>query len=1563
MIRRTILGLLLASTLQSQSRADSFVCAGLNEPQWTQHAIAAKATQSTQTETRNAVLIFATFKGEAPVGGQVPDWADGIFDPNHPGSFTHFYNEMSLGRHQVHGEVIPRWYESDRDREFYLSDSPTEPGRFGEFSREILRKADEDIDFSQFDNEGPDGVPDSGDDDGVADVVFIGMMSAPANFLRGSATGIASLGVFEEDSGGQLMMNDPGAAGTPVAISSAQGTIQAGASYAVLVGSMAHEYGHVLGLPDLYNTKFVRSEEPLGPEHDSAGIGNWGLMGWGADGWNGDDGPNSFSAWSRMMLGWIHVSEPSQALQTVRMRPVGAAAAAVHKVPVTPWRKEYFLLEYRTRRHSYYDRRIPAEGLLIWHIHGPSVDLECADGRWSDAGFPLGHVPDPHGGEDNLDFWAHDAAYSATHGGNRGDATDPFDGVEYVALTPYTNPASFDTDGNRSIEISDIHVDEGQLVAQVDLPVILTFDERVRLVDASGDGIVMAGEPVEVLFDLRNDGGIVARGIKVVVSSQDPLVEIVRREVTVRDLDIGQRASARTADGDWLALRLRDAFAGTHTASLSLEVYVGEELVGVQEVMLTGVSPGLAIREVGIVDSVSDGDGKAQTGEIIHLELLLDVKAPDALAALTFDLRSLHPDAVALGSARGSVEASATTARIRSSDFMIQSGVEAGDMLGFELLVRTGSVSLRRDTVYVEVAEGGDETAPRVARLAIERAGDGLLLSMSMADIQESSEISSVNAVAYAYRDTTEIARIPLHWMESRFEAIWSDIPDGLYLLQSQAEDEFGNEGIGVFQVLNFTPVSRPAPHNTGSWRFVGPPSDHWVSANTGIAFSPSSPGVVYATTQTALWRSIDGGDSWDPMGVMLQRSMEDIFYVSPWSPLPLHGVVVDAVDPSTVYITVHPLRSRDGGLTWESISIPGTGMDVALLAVDPARGSRLYAQRDQRLWISDDAGDSWRDSGLLEQWQAVLVHPLEPHWIYAVVDDGRVFGSADGGMNWIEGGEPPGRWWSIEADPRCPDCLLAIDYESKQLWESPDNARSWQSIGKTNQPARRQGIFQVRAPRYSPFVLYDHNTWSHFARSSDGGETWKQSERRWSESLDYYGHIEDMVIDPHDPEHVMIVMQCCGGYPTGWTLSIPHSRDAFRTWSHPQLEDPAGAPASTIVFDADGRLYAGVLENVEEKAAIYVSSDAGATWMWKSNLSWKFTSLKLDLFNRGRLLGLAQGNLLVSEDDGATWIEGTSKASASPTIIADPTQRGVFYSARPGTILRSDDGGESWEERSLPEEGSVTGLALDTRDGGRLYAAIENRIYRSADQGLNWVLAGEAGQGDLLTLEAQPGTTRLWAATSEGVYNSVDNGEDWKLMHEAGQQWVFIEMVEDPAVRIPHPVRIRFDPHDSNRLFVVTPRELLETRDGGESWNSIGTGIAGYPWFNDVAVSPADPDALFVATSWGVYRLDGRETAVTQEPTAVPHDFELHQNFPNPFNSGTVVSFSIPVRAQGSLAVYNLAGQRIRMLHKSILEAGSHTVRWDGRDDEGRPVASGVYLYRLRSDGHVATRKLLLLK
>ena len=102
---------------------------------------------------------------------------------------------------------------------------------------------------------------------------------------------------------------------------------------------------------------------------------------------------------------------------------------------------------------------------------------------------------------------------------------------------------------------------------------------------------------------------------------------------------------------------------------------------------------------------------------------------------------------------------------------------------------------------------------------------------------------------------------------------------------------------------------------------------------------------------------------------------------------------------------------------------------------------------------------------------------------------------------------------------------------------------------------------------------------------------------------------------------------------------------------------------------------------------------------------------------------------------------------------------------------------------------------------------------------------------------------------------------------------------------------------------------------------------------------------------------------AMAQEMLGLPAETQLQQNAPNPFNSETVISWFLLKPGPAQLEVFALNGQRLAVLHQGPLQAGYHRIHWDGRDDAGRPLASGVYLYRLVSPGGVLTRKLTLLK
>ena len=106
-----------------------------------------------------------------------------------------------------------------------------------------------------------------------------------------------------------------------------------------------------------------------------------------------------------------------------------------------------------------------------------------------------------------------------------------------------------------------------------------------------------------------------------------------------------------------------------------------------------------------------------------------------------------------------------------------------------------------------------------------------------------------------------------------------------------------------------------------------------------------------------------------------------------------------------------------------------------------------------------------------------------------------------------------------------------------------------------------------------------------------------------------------------------------------------------------------------------------------------------------------------------------------------------------------------------------------------------------------------------------------------------------------------------------------------------------------------------------------------------------------------------GKLLVLAREMIGLQDGPQLQQNVPNPFNSETVISWFLLRPGAAHVEVFALTGQRVAVLHQGPKKAGIHRVHWDGRDDRGRPLASGVYLYRLVTNEDIQTRKLTLLR
>jgi hypothetical protein len=98
-------------------------------------------------------------------------------------------------------------------------------------------------------------------------------------------------------------------------------------------------------------------------------------------------------------------------------------------------------------------------------------------------------------------------------------------------------------------------------------------------------------------------------------------------------------------------------------------------------------------------------------------------------------------------------------------------------------------------------------------------------------------------------------------------------------------------------------------------------------------------------------------------------------------------------------------------------------------------------------------------------------------------------------------------------------------------------------------------------------------------------------------------------------------------------------------------------------------------------------------------------------------------------------------------------------------------------------------------------------------------------------------------------------------------------------------------------------------------------------------------------------------------DDASLPEAFALHNNYPNPFNPVTNISFDIPEVAEVTLEIYNVMGQKVRTLAQGQHEPGRYKIQWNATNDYGQALSSGMYIYRIQAGDFVSVKKLVLMK
>ncbi len=130
----------------------------------------------------------------------------------------------------------------------------------------------------------------------------------------------------------------------------------------------------------------------------------------------------------------------------------------------------------------------------------------------------------------------------------------------------------------------------------------------------------------------------------------------------------------------------------------------------------------------------------------------------------------------------------------------------------------------------------------------------------------------------------------------------------------------------------------------------------------------------------------------------------------------------------------------------------------------------------------------------------------------------------------------------------------------------------------------------------------------------------------------------------------------------------------------------------------------------------------------------------------------------------------------------------------------------------------------------------------------------------------------------------------------------------------------------------------------------------------DEMTVTYAQGNGLYAAN--GIFVLSALTVSVAERAvSSVLEEYVLTQNYPNPFNPSTAISFQLPTASEVSLVIYDLNGQVVKQLASGKFARGKHSLEWEGRNESGARVASGVYVYKLQAGEFVAQKKLVLMK
>jgi photosystem II stability/assembly factor-like uncharacterized protein len=683
--------------------------------------------------------------------------------------------------------------------------------------------------------------------------------------------------------------------------------------------------------------------------------------------------------------------------------------------------------------------------------------------------------------------------------------------------------------------------------------------------------------------------------------------------------------------------------------------------------------------------------------------------------------------------------------------------------------------------------------------------------------------------------------------------------------------------------------------------------------------------GDLFAATYSGVYRSTDNGQTWEEVNTQLPTSTAT-------------SLAINSSGTLFVGMKEGVFKSTDNGASWvkTSLNVPSSSFTDALIVT---ADDVLFAGNSSapgNLFRSTDNANSWTDVSVPPStavWQ--LFSPAPKHILAGTLFSG-VYLSTDNGDHWSSTSLTNGITGQFVTNSVGEIFVGTYGLQGDSfggIYQSADSGATWIKV--------QNEIENLRIP-----ALAINSNDVLFAGVLDGGDAYRSTDNgaTWEKiilGLDLDFGIRLLRVNLNDDVFV-------GSVGNG----VYRSTDGGNFWSAAN-QGLTGFKISDFTVSQAGDIFVAALPG-----GIFRSTDHGTSWKKINSGLASPAVYSVEVDSRGDLFTGTLPGMYRSLDNGDTWVEINKGLPLSPanSIVINPDSGFIYIGTRGSGVYYSNNDGDSWKEYNDGLSDPFVSTLTSNANGDPFVGTRSQGIFRWEPESASWTQINtglpEAPLPLIQSIVVHPQSQQIFAALLFfGVYRSQDNGDIWSI------------------TTLPDPYTTSLAVDGQGGIFegsgffgIGFSNNVYHSTNGGISWTSIKAGI---PTNSPVLTLGVDTlDRLLAGTlSSGVLRWSNTSTSLQNPPNNIADKFELSQNYPNPFNPVTTIKYYLPSRSKVVLKIYDILGKEIRILVDDIQSPGLKSVIWDGTNNQGESVGSGVYIYQIRAGNEIQTKKMTLLK